>query len=208
MGVRCDRHRADHPRTRGVYCFHQKATTEQAGSSPHARGLPGPSFQILDFVGIIPARAGFTPAPPCGGGGASDHPRTRGVYLEPSQIVHLGVGSSPHARGLHVRRVVDGCLPGIIPARAGFTVLAFVATIFGPDHPRTRGVYVTVSGGTRGRQGSSPHARGLPATIMSGRPIAGIIPARAGFTGALTPRERGCSDHPRTRGVYDGRPRV
>ena len=29
-----------------------------------------------------------------------------------------------------------------------------------------------------------------------------IIPARAGFTITLTPRERGCPDHPRACGVY------
>ena len=52
------------------------------------------------------------------------------------------VGSSPLARGL---RPIPRPLPysyGIIPARAGFTVLIYDPYKERQDHPRSRGVYV------------------------------------------------------------------
>ena len=50
----------DHPRTRGVYEAVARMLAADAGSSPHARGLP--AFGSLFHVNprIIPARAGFT----------------------------------------------------------------------------------------------------------------------------------------------------
>ena len=73
------------------------------------------------YVGIIPARAGFTPS--CSGSGlaAGDHPRSRGVYDNDAETGHNSDGSSPLARGLP-RQEDHGVVPvRIIPARAGFT---------------------------------------------------------------------------------------
>ena len=71
---------------------------------------------------------------------------------------------------------------GIIPARAGFTVLSF-------------GIAASVSG-------SSPLARGLLEWCYNEFNPSGIIPARAGFTG-MSPFSFGSrTDHPRSRGVY------
>ena len=50
--------------------------------------------------------------------------------------------------------------------------------------------------------GSSPLARGLPSGSRPPAGGAGIIPARAGFTGTLPPASARCWDHPRSRGVY------
>ena len=50
--------------------------------------------------------------------------------------------------------------------------------------------------------GSSPLARGLRLAGRDGHPHAGIIPARAGFTGASKRNWRPRGDHPRSRGVY------
>ena len=50
--------------------------------------------------------------------------------------------------------------------------------------------------------GSSPLARGLPRDNQDRIESDGIIPARAGFTAAGTPRHPPRSDHPRSRGVY------
>ena len=51
-------------------------------------------------------------------------------------------GSSPLARGLLA--VYDAVVgnDGIIPARAGFTLRGPPAVVCGPDHPRSRGVYL------------------------------------------------------------------
>ena len=96
-------------------------------------------------------------------------------------------GSSPLARGLR------GPLPGfgrglrIIPARAGFTERPSGRLSRGPDHPRSRGVYVPA--GRRGHGREDRERR--------------IIPARAGFTSSSRTRTPPEKDHPRSRGVYN-----
>ena len=114
----------------------------------------------------------------------------------------LVAGSSPHTRGL--RRDGGGPVPGsrIIPAHAGFTTSTRPRAPTRTDHPRTRGVYGTASGGTPGRPGSSPHTRGLPELGLHQVGDQGIIPAHAGFTCRVRRPGAGRPDHPRTRGVY------
>ena len=53
-------------------------------------------------------------------------------------------GSSPLARGLRPPLSGAGNEGGIIPARAGFTPSSAGAARLPTDHPRSRGVYVTV----------------------------------------------------------------
>ena len=113
-------------------------------------------------------------------------------------------GSSPLARGLpHCLEFPVG-YAGIIPARAGFTILDgnFLGTVW--DHPRSRGVYVSSSRRRLLWRGSSPLARGLPSVDITNLPNLGIIPARAGFTWSRPRWWRSPRDHPRSRGVYSG----
>ena len=70
-------------------------------------------------------------------------------------------GSSPLARGLRLRQGGAGCEVGIIPARAGFTVIGLLSREEEPDHPRSRGVYCDVHFCALFGWGSSPLARGL-----------------------------------------------
>ena len=74
------RFRLDHPRSRGVYLASRTASTLAGGSSPLARGLLAEIARAAAWGRIIPARAGFTPRHPVGGGARGDHPRSRGVY--------------------------------------------------------------------------------------------------------------------------------
>ena len=116
---------------------------------------------------IIPARAGFTAA------GRRRRRRPR--------------GSSPLARGLRRLAQRAAAVPGIIPARAGFT-----RPLTGPasaprDHPRSRGVYHGGLSFSPVRGGSSPLARGLPPARKRAAEAEGIIPARAGFTWRTVP---------------------
>ena len=139
--ARSARAAGDHPRSRGVYHPSGPGGSQPAGSSPLARGL---RFVFACFVrtfGIIPARAGFTPRRVGDGGGAPDHPRSRGVYGPIHQPASRSVGSSPLARGLHFEEDVGVAGQGIIPARAGFTRGGPSPTRPGRDHPRSRGVY-------------------------------------------------------------------
>ena len=93
-------------------------------------------------------------------------------------------------------------LRGIIPARAGFTVLNsnFLSAVW--DHPRSRGVYdyCVYCGHVVG--GSSPLARGLRIGLTTLLRLFRIIPARAGFTNKMSDFAGGFEDHPRSRGVY------
>ena len=94
---------------------------------------------------------------------------------------------------------------GIIPARAGFTVRTSRASSLSRDHPRSRGVYKSTRRRSPLGSGSSPLARGLRAQAIVAQTAAGIIPARAGFTGQLAQGGREAVDHPRSRGVYTSR---
>ena len=172
------------------------------GSSPLARGLPPPPSWWRGPSGIIPARAGFTRHRGVDQRLVRDHPRSRGVYPTSGCRSTAGPGSSPLARGLHRLGFGLRLHHGIIPARAGFTTRCAPRRTTSADHPRSRGVYEPVDGGTDNDQGSSPLARGL---LKDATPVAaalGIIPARAGFTFIHVGRRRAPRDHPRSRGVY------
>ena len=111
----------DHPRSRGVYREPRGGTPPGRGSSPLARGLHSDCGAGRGRLGIIPARAGFTPSGIVLTFATRDHPRSRGVYITPLFSLIEVMGSSPLARGLpsYILRDVDGVR--IIPARAGFT---------------------------------------------------------------------------------------
>ena len=113
--------RGDHPRSRGVYAVAEASAGEVAGSSPLARGLRGRLQCALGAARIIPARAGFTPSLLRCTSAASDHPRSRGVYLQLGDSGAIGGGSSPLARGLPEKAMFRSAAFRIIPARAGFT---------------------------------------------------------------------------------------
>ena len=174
-----------------------------SGSSPLARGLRHGKRPRQRRLGIIPARAGFTSFLVMKGPVAPDHPRSRGVYhlidehLQACSVDHprsrgvyllqssaslRGIGSSPLARGLPCREPTIRNIPGIIPARAGFTQQHHSQQAYRPDHPRSRGVYA--------------------GWLEEGLGGAGIIPARAGFTLTSELGQGTSTDHPRSRGVY------
>ena len=176
----------DHPRSRGVYEWGLPTPRAVAGSSPLARGLHPSASGDLAGSGIIPARAGFTMSRPDLRSQATDHPRSRGVYLRPNLSRYLPAGSSPLARGLR-------CTASTSPWNVW-------------DHPRSRGVYRASIRRTTSPNGSSPLARGLLRHGHDEYQNRGIIPARAGFTSApesmspvltgSSPLARGLLNHP------------
>ena len=173
---------ADHPRSRGVYAGGDLGIGCGLGSSPLARGLRAGYRHRRRGRGIIPARAGFTHPSRASGRRSRDHPRSRGVYGGDVGRDGYRGGSSPLARGLPPSRPPGRRGGGIIPARAGFTCRRLPPPRGRSDHPRSRGVYRFSWGFIMLSGGSSPLARGLPATAALGRGVLGIIPARAGFT--------------------------
>ena len=172
----------DHPRSRGVYETPRLSATSLTGSSPLARGLLIAKRQTRESDGIIPARAGFTPTSPSGRRQSRDHPRSRGVYLPLPRGRLMFGGSSPLARGLPLANYGQELCPGIIPARAGFTLPRPPPQPWSRDHPRSRGVYAVLPAGVQTGNGSSPLARGLLCNAARVGVESGIIPARAGFT--------------------------
>ena len=192
---------SDHPRSRGVYPGRPRGPTHVHGSSPLARGLRVVLDPLVDGVGIIPARAGFTWRSPARSATA-DHPRSRGVYMMCDNEMTNGVGSSPLARGLRQQVLPRPRRDGIIPARAGFTCARPTARDTRWDHPRSRGVYPIARRPNLTASGSSPLARGLLEPSGRLRNAPGIIPARAGFTPTPMRRRLWSRDHPRSRGVY------
>ena len=193
---------ADHPRSRGVYWSASTVFSSGCGSSPLARGLHPPLLLRVHPRRIIPARAGFTSKGAASSAATRDHPRSRGVYSSTSPAIPKGKGSSPLARGLPQALPPGFELPGIIPARAGFTNRVTPVPSSTRDHPRSRGVYRDVVLVGLGAHGSSPLARGLRQVEVHRVRGQGIIPARAGFTLGRVRRDVGDEDHPRSRGVY------
>ena len=118
---------------------------------------------------------------------ASDHPRSRGVYLRDLHLHQMPPGSSPLARGLPATGAIPGETVGIIPARAGFTTTTKGQPHEPADHPRSRGVYAGMRDGLGWSTGSSPLARGLRCSRSRAGGARRIIPARAGFTFGLDP---------------------
>ena len=77
------------------------------GSSPLARGLRICGSYPAAPARIIPARAGFTPYQNRTFHKGKDHPRSRGVYELWGPDKPAILGSSPLARGLHLRVAID-----------------------------------------------------------------------------------------------------
>ena len=192
----------DHPRSRGVYWSLVAPAPSLRGSSPLARGLRADDMAEFLMEGIIPARAGFTWWRCWRRPRRADHPRSRGVYAMEKGEITAEEGSSPLARGLPLLHELRLREVGIIPARAGFTRLVPGVRAASADHPRSRGVYMSLKNPLPGSEGSSPLARGLPLSFAGKSTDDRIIPARAGFTARSTPPPRAGRDHPRSRGVY------
>ena len=132
------------------------------------------------------------------------HPRSRGDHSGAAAPAAAGWGSSPLARGplLIVRRRLRAL--GLIPARAGTTGTPQCSQSEFRAHPRSRGDHVDASPASAKEPGSSPLARGPRLEVCQGLEAVGLIPARAGTTGAM----RGCRGrgraHPRSRGDHWG----
>ena len=152
---------ADHPRSRGVYQQYVLLIHWNRGSSPLARGLRIACERLRIGIGIIPARAGFTPGSGRPLRHQGDHPRSRGVYRRATGLPPAPHGSSPLARGLRALGFHPDSWVRIIPARAGFTKLDLVKILVVVDHPRSRGVYESNRPSRPSGRGSSPLARGL-----------------------------------------------
>ena len=172
------------------------------GSSPLSRGILVNIHNNKRHLGIIPALAGNTAVHEERFLYVPDHPRSRGEYKEsPSSLQHR-LGSSPLSRGIPPVHVPMFFPMGIIPALAGNTRVRHLPYTLIPDHPRSRGEYVSLSTAASIAFGSSPLSRGIPGGIQPVCLISRIIPALAGNTIIGSSHALNAEDHPRSRGEY------
>ena len=146
------------------------------------RGTPHGYRGIGHRFGIIPADAGNTVVPGCGGNPWQHHPRGCGEHLRGWIPREALPGSSPRMRG--TRRYADGFITqqGIIPADVGNTaVKAFVDEV-SEDHPRGCGEHMTNHTPVCSKAGSSPRMRGTLFDCIKQVVKVRIIPADAGNT--------------------------
>ena len=194
----------DHPRSRGEYWVQSVGMSSCRGSSPLSRGILDPHPAGGLRVGIIPALAGNTRKFPGGSSRSGDHPRSRGEYAAVLKYLASAVGSSPLSRGIprlfwNITQQVR-----IIPALAGNTHTPCRGGRGCPDHPRSRGEYHGACGLHRSCLGSSPLSRGIPGSGGYALITHRIIPALAGNTFHSRGSSRQHTDHPRSRGEYQG----
>ena len=152
--------RPDHPRSRGEHGAGTPRSPRRCGSSPLARGAPQLLIIGTTALRIIPARAGSTVGIVTAKSGGEDHPRSRGEHRHDALNQGQEPGSSPLARGAHRRRTPESASRGIIPARAGSTLISFACWHVVQDHPRSRGEHDRMSRSIVEPPGSSPLARG------------------------------------------------
>ena len=151
---------------------------------------------------LIPARAGTTPLIKTVTDIIGAHPRSRGDHSDSAGELHGVRGSSPLARGPRPRCERPPCHRGLIPARAGTTSSARRAHDIKRAHPRSRGDHGVDAWYAPGETGSSPLARGPPATPPPRCTVAGLIPARAGTTRQNVKSLQAGGAHPRSRGDH------
>ena len=175
----CGRRR-DHPRACGEQRQSRKGRVQTHGSSPRVRGAAYPEVIRQFLFRIIPARAGSSAYPQVDGSLYEDHPRACGEQGATTSMSAARLGSSPRVRGAVSvgPRSRDGS--GIIPARAGSSLLGAFPCPVGQDHPRACGEQkvreVLCVGWVR------------------------IIPARAGSSRSHRTGQLGGRDHPRACG--------
>ena len=172
------------------------------GSSPLARGTPILTLATWWLGGLIPARAGNTMKFHTQGFSPGAHPRSRGEHRLTTAAIRSFWGSSPLARGTHGGIAAGVASVGLIPARAGNTLTGSTVKRAVWAHPRSRGEHCCAGECPAVLQGSSPLARGTPATSPHREACVGLIPARAGNTHPAEPTRKASRAHPRSRGEH------
>ena len=158
---------------------------KRLGSSPLARGTHPLKHRRRRQAGLIPARAGNTFSCCTCREQRRAHPRSRGEHPIFRPPLNGCQGSSPLARGTPLRGGPRWSSSGLIPARAGNTLVPRLGYGNGWAHPRSRGEHAACSNANA-------------ATV-------GLIPARAGNTSASSSTLPPVGAHPRSRGEHSER---
>ena len=150
------------------------------GSSPRGRGKRRQVHPAHQGTRLIPARAGKTRRPASAAICLTAHPRAGGENQQAYQSRARDIGSSPRGRGKRAGCRGSACPRGLIPARAGKTLM------------QSRVGVVSV--------GSSPRGRGKHLQMELSAVGDGLIPARAGKTRHIKVDRASLRAHPRAGG--------
>ena len=191
-----------HPRSREEHSSTARISKPPPGSSPLARGTRHSRTTARVSPGLIPARAGNTNPASARKGHGGAHPRSRGEHATPGALEAAARGSSPLARGTRWCVARQAAHRGLIPARAGNTLMLHESAINIWAHPRSRGEHGLVEQLQGVRLGSSPLARGTRQSGAGKLTRRGLIPARAGNTGRVAVTGGVRRAHPRSRGEH------
>ena len=196
--------RSAHPRACGENHASAAAWPAWRGSSPRVRGKRSTCSCPPAGRGLIPARAGKTPASPSAAWRRSAHPRACGENRPRDSHGGHYCGSSPRVRGKHVEAALAAPRARLIPARAGKTSAPVRSMTSARAHPRACGENHRRAARNGVAGGSSPRVRGKQHGRPGREPGDRLIPARAGKTSG---RRRGRSQrqaHPRACGENPG----
>ena len=151
-----------HPRACGENGRRLSLVGPPLGSSPRVRGKLAYVIGRDPHPGLIPARAGKTPAGRRSGRASRAHPRACGENAIRDLLAVRALGSSPRVRGKPGAHIRTRHRPRLIPARAGKTA--------------------PPSGVASISRGSSPRVRGKRPFGPGSVQVPRLIPARAGKT--------------------------
>ena len=113
------------------------------------------------------------------------HPRPCGEHSSNMLVGNLLGGSSPPVRGARAVKPRVGVAAGLIPARAGSTLMRPLLRQKNRAHPRPCGEHSILAQPGLVEQGSSPPVRGAQENGLEPCHQSGLIPARAGSTHLL-----------------------
>ena len=207
-GRNCHRETQAHPRSRGENTGVSSASVAVGGSSPLTRGKLRSHAEADPAPGLIPAHAGKTFQAELEMIQERAHPRSRGENCDADDFETVAQGSSPLTRGKLPRPRGLLIRPGLIPAHAGKTSLAWAGPPPSAAHPRSRGENAGLLGSDAGTSGSSPLTRGKQARHDLHARQRGLIPAHAGKTGCRRASRPVAWAHPRSRGENLARSRA
>ena len=191
-----------HPRPCGEHAGGIRSTVQLQGSSPPVRGALSRDSVEIRGDGLIPARAGSTRRCYTSARTGRAHPRPCGEHRTLARIFQRIWGSSPPVRGAHPLMQPGDDEVGLIPARAGSTLLIPLRILAAGAHPRPCGEHVQINMQVLSHTGSSPPVRGAHMTADSFHVRGGLIPARAGSTPPNQHCPCGTRAHPRPCGEH------
>ena len=147
------------PRTRGKQLVGGERRN-RGGTSPRTRGKPPICSRVNGLVRNIPAHAGKTAGLSFFSSSSAEHPRARGENHRMVWTVDDLLGTSPRTRGKQPPTPHTPSPTGNIPAHAGKTNCAQVASVGCKEHPRARGENLLGLFRKPTTRGTSPRTRG------------------------------------------------